>query len=61
MFKLSGRHWTQFLLHRIIDIRRTMMETIIILFVIWVALDIAAWKWGFDSSDGIKKGERQLP
>ena len=37
------------------------METIIILLVLWVVIDIAAWKWGFDSRDGIKKGERQLP
>lgn len=37
------------------------METIIILLVLWVVIDIAAWKWGFDSRDGIKKGEKELP
>lgn len=35
------------------------METIIVLLVLCVALDIVAWKWGFDSRDRIPKGERQ--
>ena len=37
------------------------METIIILLVLWVALDLAAWKWGFDSRDGMQQRGRQLP
>lgn len=33
------------------------METIIISLILLIALNLAAWRWGFDSRDGIDNPE----
>jgi hypothetical protein len=35
------------------------MATILILLAAFIALDIAAWRWGYDSRDGMRDLDNQ--